>query len=236
MLKDAIECIVKLGQIKTLEVNKHTYSPDHLNLIKEPSPAALELTTLTGLVGYVKSAVDGEFHGSELLVQVVSPSEVRIYSPLCSDASRHAYVTCHPILPKIILNNFIDVEEMNIMLQSCFVPSIGSVSDVLKVVGNIKEENVQTIGDDGISQSVVAKSGIAIVDNVKVPNPVTLAPYRSFPEIEQVETDFVLRMKSGGNIALFEADGGAWRVEAARRITEFLELEFSDLEGVKVIA
>ncbi|MEK4398363.1 hypothetical protein [Bacillus sp. FSL K6-2860] len=30
---------------------------------------------------------------------------------------------------------------------------------MLKVVGNIKEEAVQTIGDDGVSQQVVAKAG-----------------------------------------------------------------------------
>lgn len=49
----------------------------------------------------------------------------------------------------------------------------------LKVVGNIKEENEASIGDDdGTSQSVVEKTGVASVSNVKVPNPVLLAPYR----------------------------------------------------------
>ncbi|MNW60692.1 hypothetical protein D3C74_386970 [compost metagenome] len=63
----------------------------------------------------------------------------------------------------------------------------------------------------GMTQSVVAKTGVATVEDVKVPNPVLLAPYRTFVEVEQPESSFVFRMKDGPSAALFEADGGAWR-------------------------
>lgn len=239
MIREAIEYVVGLGQVKTIKVNDQEYSIERLNHIKQPSPAELNLTTLTGLVEYVKSSVDKDFHDGELIIHVVNPNEVNVYSPLHNDAGRHTYVSCKPILPKITFNNFIGLEEMNVMLQSCFVPAVGSVSEVLKVIGNVKEENVQTIGDDGVSQQVVAKTGIATVSNVVVPNPVKLAPYRSFPEIEQVSTDFVLRMQSGGRVALFEADGGMWRVEAASKVADYMKttLITQVLDGkVKIIA
>jgi hypothetical protein len=51
---------------------------------------------------------------------------------------------------------------------------------MLKVVGNIQEDNVKSVSDDGTSQAVVARIGVASVGNVEVPNPVTLAPYRTF--------------------------------------------------------
>lgn len=116
------------------------------------------------------------------------------------------------------------------MLQSTFVKNEDR-DIVLRVIGNIRDEKVMEYGDNGISQAVTAKTGVATVENVAVPNPVLLAPYRTFTEIEQVESNFVFRMKDGPSAALFEADGAAWKNEATRRIKEYLDKE---LEGLKV--
>ncbi|MED2748846.1 hypothetical protein P4307_32370, partial [Brevibacillus porteri] len=127
-----------------------------------------------------------------------------------------------------------DVENFNISLQSAFVPN--SDRDLmLKLVGNVKEEAVNTIGDDGVSQSVVAKMGVATVGNVKVPNPVLLKPYRTFVEVEQPESNFIFRMRKGPECALFEADGGAWKLEAIDNIKEYLTAELAEeIESKKV--
>lgn len=93
--------------------------------------------------------------------------------------------------------------------------------------------------DDGVTQTVTAKQGVAFVQEVAVPNPVTLAPYRSFPEISQVESEFVLRVRAGRSegelptIALFEADGGRWQLEAVRRVKDYLKQRVG---GIPVIA
>ena len=56
---------------------------------------------------------------------------------------------------------------------------------------------------------------------------VRLSPYRTFREIEQPESQFLLRIRTDdrGNaeVALFEADGGVWRNEARLRIAEYLK-------------
>jgi len=60
---------------------------------------------------------------------------------------------------------------------------------------------------------------------VAVPNPVTLRPYRTFSEVEQPASQFVFRMKTGGSspsCALFNADGGAWALEAIENIKRWL--------------
>lgn len=77
--------------------------------------------------------------------------------------------------------------------------------------------------------------------NAQVPNPVILAPYRTFPEIEQPLSKFIFRMKNdrGPEAALFEADGKAWRNKAIRDIKEYLEKALEDLEGdlqIQIIA
>jgi hypothetical protein len=101
----------------------------------------------------------------------------------------------------------------------------GDRAKVLSIVGNIKEESVKNTGDDGVTQTVTARAGIARVENVEVPNPVMLYPYRTFREVAQPGSLFVLRLRTGQvapTCALFEADGGRWRLEAIDRIAAYL--------------
>ena len=80
--------------------------------------------------------------------------------------------------------------------------------------------------DDGITQRVTAKAGVARVAVVDLPNPVELYPYRTFLDVEQPASKFVLRIKAdkdeGPRCALFEADGGAWRATAVETIKSYM--------------
>ena len=61
-----------------------------------------------------------------------------------------------------------------------------------------------------------------------VPNPVLLKPYRTFIEVQQPESAFIFRMQDGPRAALFEADGGAWRIEAMENIRAYLAKELKE--------
>ena len=71
-----------------------------------------------------------------------------------------------------------------------------------------------------------------------MPNPCVLRPIRTFTEVKQPKSAFVFRMEQGSNetvnAALFEADGGAWKIEAMENIKDYLRAELKDT-GVKVI-
>lgn len=232
MIQKALEYLVNLGKTEILEVDGQKYSTKGLHHVKQPSPDDLGITTLTGLVDYVVSKIDN--HKTSLLLQVVSPRQVRVYSPLKPDATRDCYIECTAQLPEIYFGKFIDIENFNIMLQSCFVQNEHSAS-VLQVVGNITEQTVRTVGDDGVSQEVTARAGIVKVTNVPVPNPVILKPFRTFAEVEQPESKFVFRMQDGPRAAFFEADGGAWKLEAMKNIKTYLQAELFDC-NVKIIS
>lgn len=131
------------------------------------------------------------------------------------------------MIPEFDFGRWIDSENFIIKLQSCFEKN--KDRDVmLKIVGNIKEENVNTFGDDGVSQSVVAKTGVATVADVIVPNPVVLKPFRTFIEVDQPESEFIFRMQNGPKCALFEADGGAWKLTAMKRIKSYLSFVLAE--------
>jgi hypothetical protein len=80
------------------------------------------------------------------------------------------------------------------------------------------------------------KFNLETLANVKVPNPVVLAPFRTFPEIKQPESKFIFRMQSGPRAALYEADGGAWRNEAMSGIKEYLQDMLADVENIEIIS
>ncbi|CAI3617424.1 hypothetical protein [Clostridium neonatale] len=234
--RDALEYLVNLGEKKEaiIELDQGTFSRVSLNRVTEPVASKLTVSTLTGLVDYIKTNVD-KLEG-KLLIQVKSPEEVTLYSPLNADREREKYVSAEAILPNnVVYDRFLDTERFNIMLQSAFVDDEDK-SKLLKYTALITDDTVKNFGDDGISQKVTVKTGVASVSDAVVPNPVTLAPFRTFPEVEQPESKFIFRMKEGPSAALFEADGGAWRNKAILNIKAYLEKELEHNHNVEIIA
>lgn len=227
MIKDAIRYVVELGNKKEVEIGGVTYTSNDLKVVGAPKPSPLALNTLTGLVEYIKSNID--FEGTKgCMIHIASPVEVRFMSRLCgNDCHRDILAIANPLLPSIGFDRYIRSEEFNIMLQSSFVPN-GDRDLLLKFSGNIQENTNRKTQDDGVTQVVEMKTGVATVSNVIVPNPVALAPYRTFTEINQVESSFIFRVKEGPLCAIFEADGGAWRNEAIRRIKEYLRVQLGE--------
>ena len=60
---------------------------------------------------------------------------------------------------------------------------------------------------------------------------VNMQPFRTFLEVEQPESVFLLRLDGNGNVGLFEADGGVWKLEATRNISAYFEQKLADLIG-----
>lgn len=234
--KEALEYLVDLGMERDsiIQLEQGTFSRENLKRVNDPVATTLKVSTLTGLVDYIKANVD-ELKG-ELLIQVKSHDEVRLFSKLNTDRDRELYIQAEAILPNNIrYNSFIDTENFNIMLQSSFVDT-GDKAVLLKYTGLVQDEAVKSTGDDGVSQQVTVKTGVASVGQAIVPNPVSLAPYRTFPEVEQPTSKFIFRMQSGPRAALFEADGGAWRNQAILNIKNYLEKELEKAINVRIIA
>lgn len=186
---------------------------------------AFELNTLTGLVDYIKSNLDRK--DNKLFVQVFSEEEVGVHGLIESDGGREILAVANPIVPEFYFDRYLGVEELIIAMQSTFQKTVDR-DNILKVIGNVKEESIRQTGDDGHSQAVTIRSGIAGVEDKKVPNQVHLQPYRTFLEVEQPASDFIFRMQGGPTAALFEADGGGWRNEAIQNIKDYLDEELKE--------
>jgi hypothetical protein len=238
--KEALEYLVNLGieENPLVEVEGKPYSVKQLHPVKEVSPDPLEFNFLDSLVTYLQDDADFLRVDCKLIVEIESPTRVNLHTRLIGDFNqRFTPVTCAALVTPFPWGKFIDPEEFVIMAQSRFVET-EDLAKIRAIVGNVKSEEVFQFSDDGISQQVTAKSGVARVENVVMPPRVKLAPYRTFIEIEQPESEFVFRAKKADALpcfALFEADGGAWRIEAMKRIKAYLEEQLSGLENIVVL-
>lgn len=239
MIKKALEYLVNLGEANIRDVTLpdgtvQTYSDKPLTRLSKYIPAAeaLEMSTLTSLVDYIKAGIDTM--SDKMVIHVVSPTKVALFSQLDSNRNREYLAWVVAQVPAFHYGTFIDHEEFCINIQAKFVddPDTGK-EELLRFAGTVESGSVTEYGDDGISQKAVVRQGLASKVEKIVPNPVFLRPYRTFTEVKQPASEFIFRMKDSHGIccALFEADGGAWKSAAMENIKEYLEAALSGYEG-----
>lgn len=206
---------------------KRTYLPPQENCA-EP----LEAHTLKAVESYLR-ANDSQ---SEAIAHVLSPTHVQLVSPLQGRHNqRHVYLStsCAEVnKSQFRFNVFLELEPFIIGLLSQFVDT-GDRAKVLQIVGNLRSENVTAASDDGFSQSVSTRKGVASVQNTDVPSIVHLAPFRTFRAIDQPISSFLLRFQQSSSgmpkVGLFEADGGSWRLTAIKRIALHLTQSLGEM-------
>lgn len=239
MIKEALQYIVGLGKAEEHVINGACYSDKPLHRIDTyyPKADAIEMHTLTSLVDYIKSEVDEM--PPRMIVEVKSPTEVELYSQLDPNRDCESLVVASARVPGFEFDRFVEHEKFCINLQSKFIPS-DDRELILKFAGTVEAGSVSEYGDDGVTQKATIKTGLASKGDAIVPNPVCLRPYRTFLEVEQPESAFVFRMKqdSYGSVmcAIFEADGGAWKMDATQAIKEYLQRELDGMPQFTVIS
>lgn len=185
---------------------------------------SLHLNQLSSLVDWLD--YEGDAIEDKLMIHVVDPTKIVVVGQLNRQGARPVYASVDAVVDDLPFEQYLSQEQMIIMLQSEFKhnPLVSGKDDrdiVLQVVSNLRSEDVHQQTDDGVSQSVQINSGVASVDEVKVPNPVELVPYRTFQEVDQPASKFIFRMREGMESALFEADNSQWKVEAKQNIKKY---------------
>lgn len=238
MIKEALQYIVNLSQPSIQEIGGEMYSDKALSrIVHNPKAKAIGLVTLRSLVDYIRSNTD--VIEEKMIIHVVSPAMVKMYSCLDLDREREHMVEVIAELPKFPFNTFVEHGQFIIGVQSKFIPNSDSEL-LLKFAGTVEGGTIAGYGDDGVTQKATVKTGLASKSDAVIPSPVTLMPYRTFTEVGQPESQFVFRMKEdkydGVQCALFEADGGAWKLKAMENIKEYLGHELGGFKQFTVIA
>lgn len=235
MLKALYEAIRADAAPAITNIAGRQYSDRPLTPLADPAVPPLRVSTLTGIVEYLKANPD-ELVLDDILCHVASPTEVVIISRLEGMfPARQLYIQAKAPILKLPFNDWIESEPFIIAAQACIVDD-GDRETILKYLSEVVAISESTTSDNGATQGVTVKTGIASKAVKALPNPVTLRPYRTFIEVEQPASKFVFRAKQDGGrmqYLLAEADGNAWCAEAMRNIKAYME---ATVPGLNVIA
>lgn len=239
-----IETIQESVKNEMIEVGDRTFSTREIFEVPELRFASnLLVHSLTAIVDYLKSPAEPELV-KNCFIRVESPTKVVLEGPITKrDDRRFTILVAEAMLPTINFGHFYTLEEANITLQSRFADT-AERADLIQSLSKIVANETLEQADDGTSQEVTMRAGIKAVHST-VKNPVNLCPFRTFTEIVQPESPFVVRLRKpseeGMTVAFFEADGGAWKNTACRDIKAFLDGQLGNTGegeslGVKVLA
>jgi len=118
-------------------------------------------------------------------------------------------------------------EEAQIALRTRFQET-QDTQYALRLLSEITTGAKITFNDNGVATTVVTKKGIDLQANEAIRPIIRLKPYRTFQEVEQPESIFLIRVNERG-ISFTEADGGMWKLKARQTVKTFLEDKLADL-------
>lgn len=231
-LRDAIDRITDLARPFTMEADGHKFCSKALLEVKaeEFSPTVYEVDTLDALVKLILT--EGLTLGRRLYVRVDSARKVTVTTTYNNGELRNPYLR-FPLyeavsdVPGVTIGNLMSQERAIVELQSLYgaTPDRDYLLDLLSRID--VNEGVSSV-DNGVTQEVNVRTGAVLKQATPVRPIVQLQPYRTFLEVEQPVSDFLLRVSKEGEPTLFEADGGAWKLEAKRSIAAYLAEKLAD--------
>lgn len=228
MLKSFINRLIELAAPTTYEIDGHTYASQDLKRIDPPkyTPKAIDVTGLDSVCKLVRNEVKAV--GRKIFVQIKAYNQVQVFSTYDDRYERSYLYRCTADTPSVTVNRFNPYENAVIELRSLYIPD-KDTEYLLQLLSSISSESKVVSTDNGVTQSVEAKQGIALSQMVQVKSRVSLKPFRTFIEVDQPESEFLLRISSDGKIGLYEADGGVWKLEATRNVAGYFEETLHDL-------
>lgn len=239
MIKEAIEKILGLAQPEYKLVMDQfgvetTFSSRPVHEVKAaagPVACTLPVNSLVGMrdaivaelehIGAKGFAQDYILHVQDYQTVALLKKNTDIYG------RRVELIHAYPCdFQKFMFGQWYDQEQFVIAVASLFADG-GDKAYVLQLASSLTQDATSLSEDDGFSQKVNIKAGLRTKETLTVKPKVTLAPFRTFPEVPQPESDFVFRARANGDsapkLALYEADGGRWKNEAMKTIAAEIE-------------
>ena len=119
-----------------------------------------------------------------------------------------------------------DFERAQVAMRTRFQET-SDIPYLQKLLSEITLGAKVTRNDNGVATSIVTQKGVSLQENATIRPIVNLRPYRTFQEVEQPESAFLIRVDER-SIRFIGADGGMWKLKARQTIKEFLEQHFTD--------
>lgn len=245
-LADAINTLAELGKKaagptfqkaegRTFLVTGSDYT--EIEPMELPKPEKVVTRSLDALVALIKTEAASQFTDLPLYVSCGSFNAVDVFTKPNPEDDLHRWQPYHALatdLPTLVEDVRWTFDEAMIKLRSAFQrapESIGATNDVDYIIDLLSHMSVdQSIksDDNGVTQTVQVRKGISFVQNQAVRPIVTLAPYRTFQEVQQPASEFVFRVYEDRSISLTAANGGMWKLAARDAVKRYLTDALAD--------
>ena len=242
MLKECIEHIQETALPKINEIEGHTFAfyPDGEVVEVRPTidhPDTLSLGSLDALVKMIRT--EALKYAGPLFITIPTHTKVHCFAEPQFNERCHRqvwYVANATDVPGWGEKMQMGFEEAQIALRTRFQETPDALY-AMKLLSDISCGAQVIYNDNGIATTVTTKKGVALQTNEQIKSLVKLRPYRTFQEVEQPESLFLIRLNDRG-ISFIEADGGMWKLAARQTVKKFLEDALSEFveSGAVIIA
>lgn len=230
LTREFLEKVEEMVQPQTLTEGIRTFvdKPMHMLVDEIAADTPLRTNSLSSVADYIKSNADFDALASDgrKIIHVEDEKTVWLYTEMNSFKKRSALLLASAWVSSFPFGQWLSLENFIISVQANFVADEHR-DELLSFVATVKQDTGVEQQDDGVTQKVTTRSGVSLSRTSKVPNPITLRPFRTFSEVEQPESSFVFRIKAeegcGVKAALFAADGDAWRHDAILKIRDYFQ-------------
>lgn len=231
MLKEFIEHIQKTTKPMIEKIEGSTFCITHDGGVEEirpiiDHPGTLTLNSLDALVKLIRT--EAANMDAPLYVTIPDHLTVRCFGQPDADARyfRQVYYEANATdVPGWSEKVQMGFEEAQIALRTRFQETNDALY-AMKLLSDISCGAKVVYNDNGIAATVTTQKGVALQTNEQIRPLISLRPYRTFQEVEQPESIFLIRLNDRG-ISFIEADGGMWKLKARETVKKFLEEQLS---------
>lgn len=221
----------ELHVVKDVHGIETTHATKPLFQVKAAPPEVaqdVDVVTLAGFADLITAKLENAEFPNHFFIHIENEKAVTLKERLSDDFGRRlVLIQAKPVdFTKFRFDQWIDQESFVIAISSLFAESEDR-QYVLSMASSLTNDASTLNEDDGFSQKVNIKAGLAHKSTITLKPRVSLAPFRTFPELDQPISEFVFRAKCDGegrpHLMLVEADGGRWKIDAIAKIKAAME-------------
>ena len=236
MLVQMLEWVKAHTGAEQIEVDGRSFVRLGYEAKHPPAAGPLEFGTLTGLADFAGMTFKTE---PVLFINVRGPREVHLHGPLDETyRSREMFGQAVPTVgatERFQLGHPLSQENFITQAQAFFVDDeLTDKAGLLRIVGNLRASDVQTLEDDGVTQQVATARGVAMKEMAVMPNPVKLREFITFPEVAQPLGEYIVRVRCGAEdehttISLKKMPDPTFDADCVNEIVTWLRNELPDI-------
>lgn len=227
MLKAAIEKIQELCAPNLFQIDGNNFLADKAGGYTEVKPDLemvenIHLSSLDAMVAFVKT--EAVKNHDAVYITIPDHKTVKCFTHPYTGLRmnrEYLYTADATDVPGWGEKVTLPFEEAIIALRTRFQPT-NDTEYALKLLSDITTGSKVTFNDNGVATSVVTKRGIDLQSNTTIRPIISLRPYRTFQEVDQPASEFLIRINER-NITFIEADGGMWKLAARNTVKAYLE-------------